>query len=286
MIAAHGRALGWVLVGVLACDPVVGSTAPDPSGSVAAAGLLPGRMPTAAGPIPEDVDGVLLELAPVPEGAVVIVYDVLGPAGLSGTLEVLAAAGGHRRDNWTISLPLPDGPREIRGSAVQTPTANWRAEGEDVGTVEAGGLGDVAQAIVALDPEARATVIEQIRSWRDELALAREEDPGEQEIVAGLPCVRVRAGGGEVCTWEEAGLPLRYDGAAFSIVATHVERGAELGARAFEIPETAARTPLMVQSRNLAPSLAAIAAGDRAALLRLLVVDSFPSLSALRDGAG
>lgn len=235
-------------------------------------------------PIPTRADEILAELAPMPDGAVVIVYDVIGPSGIAGTLEVLAAAGGYRRDNWTLTLPFEDGSREIRGSAVQTPESSWRAEGETSGSVEPGRLGLLADAIVALDPASRAEVIGQVRAWQDELARARAEDPGLRETVAGIPCVRVRAGGGEVCTWEQAGLPLRYDGAAFSIVATHVEQGAELGIHAFEIPADAAKSPLVASTGDLAGRLAKVAAGDRAELLRLVVVDSFPSLSAAREG--
>lgn len=266
-----------------ACD--LPSFTDPPAPSVAAApATLPSVVAIARAdlPIPADPRGILLELAPLPDPAIVIVYDVVGPAGMSGTLEVLAAEGGMRRDNWTITLPLPDGPREIRGSAVRTPTTFWRAEGETAGTIEPARLQDVADAIAKLDPDTRAKVIGEIREWQAELATARADDPGERDTVADISCVRVRAGGGEVCTWEEAGLPLRYDGATFSIVASHVERGASLGVHAFDIPADAAKSPLApAPAPPVGPALTAIAAGDRAALLRLLVVDSFPSLAAV-----
>lgn len=267
-----------------ACDRLSGTDEPQPpSASTPIAATLDAATPRADLPIPADPGGIMLELAPMPDHAIVIVYDVIGPAGLSGTLEVLAAEGGLRRDNWTITLPLPDGPREIRGSAVRTPTSSWRAEGETAGTLEPGRLADVADAIAKLDPDARTKVITEIRKWQAELAQARADDPGERDTIAGTSCVRVRAGGGEVCTWEEAGLPLRYDGATFSIVASHVERGAALGMHAFEIPADAARSSLAVTpTRPIGPALTAIAAGDRAALMRLLVVESFPSLSAVQ----
>lgn len=269
-----------------ACDLVSPTSAPIEAQPLAPASLAAGATTPTGAPLPTTSTEILAELAPVPDGAVVIVYDVIGPAGMAGTLEVLAASGGYRRDNWTLSLPLPDGPREIRGSAVQTPTSSWRAEGEGVGVVESGRMGELADAIARLDPALRIAVMTQVRSWQAELALARTEDPGERENVAGIECVRVRAGGGEVCTWEEAGLPLRYDGAAFSIVASHIERGAELGVHAFEIPADAARSPLVEPPRDLSGALAKVAAGDRAALLRLVVVDSFPSLSAARELEG
>lgn len=267
-----------------ACDlPSLGDPPAPTEPTATAPATLDAATPRADLPIPADSRGILLELAPMPDQAIVIVYDVIGPAGMSGTLEVLAAEGGMRRDNWTITLPLPDGPREIRGSAVRTPTSSWRAEGETAGTLEPVRLADVADAIAKLDPETRTKVIGEVREWQGELAQARAADPGERDTIAGISCVRVRAGGGEVCTWEEAGLPLRYDGATFSIVASHVERGAALGMHAFEIPADAAKSPLAVAPmRPIGPALVAIAAGDRAALMRLLVVDSFPSLSSVQ----
>lgn len=268
-----------VIAGALLCGPVACDRTAMPDDAVPPQVGLPAAFASAVapvdrGPIPEDTAGVLRELASVPTGAVVVVYDVVGPAGLSGTLEVLAADGGLRRDNWTLLLPLPDGVREIRGSAVVTPDTIWRAEGEDAGVVEPGRLRPLADAIVGLDPVTRTAVLTQIRSWRDELDRARAEDPGELETIAGVPCVRVRAGGGEVCTWEQAGLPLRYDGSAFSIVATHIEHDAELGPHAFDIPAMAARAPSMTTAKDPTPQLAAIAAGDRAALLRVVVADA------------
>jgi hypothetical protein len=220
----------------------------------------------------------------MPEHAVVIVYDVTGPAGMSGSLELLAAEGGLRRENWTITLPLADGPREIRGSAVHAPDAVWRAEGEDVGVVTPARLGSIADAIVALPAGERERVIAAVRTWRAELAAASAQDPGARETIAGIDCVRVRAGGGEVCTWEVAGLPLRYDGPAFSVVATHVELGASLGEHAFDIPPTAAHVPMAAARREWGTALAAIASGDRAEIMRLLYVDALPSIGDDRQG--
>ncbi len=272
-----GRRFGIFVCLVLGCE----AASPEPTTASLGARHGDAGVTASAAAIPATPEAVLAELAPLAGGAVVVVYDVIGPAGMTGSLEILAAAGGYRRDNWVIRLPLPDGPREIRGSAIQTPDASWRAEGESVGAVEPGRLGALASAIVGLDPISRGAVIGEIQRFRDELALGRIEDPGERDTVAGVPCVRVRAGGGEVCTWEEAGLPLRYDGAAFSIVASHIEHGAELGTHAFDIPPDAARSPLAAPTPDLRSALAQVLAGDRAELVRLLVVDSFPSLSSV-----
>ncbi|MBX7082515.1 MAG: hypothetical protein K1X88_25140 [Nannocystaceae bacterium] len=260
---------GWLL----ACDPAPAAVEPGTlSPRVAQLPTLPAARPT-------DAAGILAELVPLPGRAVVIVYDVTGPAGISGTLELLASEGGLRRENWALTLPLPGGAREIRGSAVHTPDVLWRAEGEQAGTVEPAQLGAAARTIAALPPARRDRVIDAVRAWRDELELARSEDPGARETIAGVECVRVRAGGGEVCTWEAAGLPLRYDGPSFTVVATHIEQGSALGMHAFEIPSQAAAPPLRHEPAELGPTLEAIEAGDRAAILRLVHLDTLPLAS-------
>ncbi|TPV95111.1 MAG: hypothetical protein B7733_11695 [Myxococcales bacterium FL481] len=55
---------------------------------------------------PSDRAGILRALAPMPDDSVVVVYAVEGPGGLTGTMELLARAGGYRRENWNVQLPL------------------------------------------------------------------------------------------------------------------------------------------------------------------------------------
>lgn len=267
---------GWLA----ACEPAPAAVEPGTlAPRVAELQALPA-------PRPSDATGILAELVPLPGRAAVVVYDVTGPAGISGTLELLASEGGLVRENWVLTLPLPDGTREIRGSAVHTPDALWRAEGEDAGTVEPAQLGAAARTIAALPSARRDRIVDAVRAWREELELARSEDPGARETIAGVECVRVRAGGGEVCTWEAAGLPLRYDGPSFTVVATHVEQGSALGLHAFEIPAQAARPPLRHEAVELGPTLDAIEAGDRAAILRLVHLDTLPLTLAAADAVG
>jgi hypothetical protein len=252
--------LAWLLIGCTAEER--GATPVDPGEAIAIPAVV-----GAHSDVPADRQAVLAELAPVPGGAVVIVYDIEGPAGIAGSLEVLVAQGGYRRDNWRVSLPLPEGAQEIRGSRLRTPELVWRGDGDDVGQTHAAPLGAIAAGIAELGAEQRAAVFDELRAWRSELTRAREENPGTRERIADIECTRVRAGAGEVCTWEELGLPLRYDGAAFRVTARHIERGARLGPHAFEIPAGAVATG---SDDEAAPRLAAIVAGDRGEILRLL----------------
>jgi hypothetical protein len=243
----------WPLCALLACDPkpIAKPIAPPPFE------FEPATLPRAI-----DTAAVLHELAPVPSGALVIVYDIEGPAGIRGTLEILLADGGRRRDNWHVTIPLEDGAREITGSRVRTPELHWHADGDAVGRVQPSTLAATASAIAALDPIARDRVLDELARWKSELAIAR-----------------ARAGGGEVCTWEELGVPLRYAGPAFRVVARHIETGATLGPHAFDVPADAiVDAPAPPQPD--APQLSAILAGDRAAIVRLLrpELDPLPGL--------
>jgi hypothetical protein len=172
-------------------------------------------------------------------------------------------------------MPVDGRDHEMRGSSVHTPDAVWRGPDDAPGELVPARLGAVADAIVALDATTRTMVIEHVRAWRDELADARREHPGSVETIAGIDCVRVPVGTGEVCTWEDAGLPLRYAGPSFTVVARHVDATAALGASAFEIPADAVSTtaaPFPVLDR-----VAAVARGDRAALAELVHVADWPS---------
>jgi hypothetical protein len=231
--------------------------------------------PLASRAIPSDREGVLAELAPLPAPSIVVVYDVTGPAGLAGTLEVLAAPGGWRRENWALHLPVDGRDHELRGSRVRTPDAVWQGADGTTGQRSTPRLGAVADAIVGLDPSTRTNVIELVRQWRIDLDAARHEHPGSVDSVAGLPCVRVPVGAGEVCTWEASGLPLRYAGPSFTLVARHVDPAAVFGPSAFAIPEGAERVagpPFPVLDR-----VAAVARGDRSAIAEL-VLDELPPL--------
>lgn len=270
-VATHGRRSGGC--GAFALAVALGGCSTPAHVPEAAIILSPAARSREDAPIPSDRDGILAELAPLPAATIVIVYEVTGPAGLHGTLESIAATGGFERQNWNLSLALPDGARMITGSVVRTPDELWRASGDDVGQVESAPLGAVADAIARLPVERRDRVIAEVRAWQRELDDARRDAPGQHDRIADLECLRVRVGGGEVCTWEQARMPLRYDGSAFSLRATHVALGDPIGASAFEVPALAERLPARARD-DLDQRLARVADGDRAELVRLLERDT------------
>jgi len=251
--------------------------ASEPSPTALAPAAAPIELPAAIRPIPADRDGVLHELAPLPAPAVVVVYDVTGPAGLAGTLEVLAAPGGRRRENWALRLPVDGRDHDLRGSKVRTPDVVWQAPDGATGRLVPARLGAIADAIVDLDPSTRTKVIELVREWRSELEDARREHPGTVETIAGEQCVRVPVGTGEVCTWEATGLPLRYESSTFALVARHIDRDSVLGASAFAIPLGAER--LAAPPFDVLDRVAAVARGDRSAIADLVLADELPGFA-------
>lgn len=191
--------------------------------------------------VPGDEREFLEALAPLPGAAVRIVYDVDGPGTLDGTLEVMARAGGFRRENWVLSHPGSDGaPNELRGSTIQTPRMLWSALDGEPGIKTRSPLHEIATAYLALEPAARAAATENLRRWHADLRKARTDHPGDVRELAGTACLQMRVAAQELCLWEETGLPLEYRGAEFSVVATRVELDAEISPDAFALPEAAA----------------------------------------------
>jgi hypothetical protein len=225
--------------------------------------------------VPADREGFLAELAALPFDSVIVVYDVEGPAGLQGTLEVLARPGGYRRENWRLELPLSLADPEpvvetIEGSMVQTPEVIW-TEGIDGSPVRRPSpLGPLARAFTRLPQSERERVIHNLRDWRAELAAGRAEHPGEVHEVLGKPCLQSTVAGHALCVWEEAGLPLTYTGGPFSVVAKHIEHDVELGREAFTVPEGGQVPTDAPAAFDPDAALSAVAQGDLAVLLPLL----------------
>lgn len=187
-------------------------------------------------PIPDTREGFLRELAPLPSDAVQVSYEVEGPGGLSGTLEVLLQPGGLRREHWILDLPVPGGESEsIEGESIQTSDFAWTGA-PSRWTVERAPFGALADGYLGLAAEDRRAVIDSIRSFRDRLADARREHPGNAEEILGVSCLAVRLAAQELCVWEETGLPLRYAGNAFTLRALAIDLDPAIDAEAFAVP--------------------------------------------------
>lgn len=218
-------------------------------------------------------DGFLAELAPLPHPTLVIVYRVDGPAEISGTLELMVKRGGYRRENWTVEIPVPGGPPQSRqGTTIQAPDFVYAQTPGKGGTVSlvASPVGALADGYLALEPPRREKVIGALRKWHGDLASARTEHPGETREILGHRCLWTRVAAQSVCIWEQAGLPLRYEGDAFTVEAVRIETKPNLAENAFAVPpELADRKPGPVpDGAELDPveALAALEAGNYAPL--------------------
>ncbi|MCA9707846.1 MAG: hypothetical protein KDK70_18485 [Myxococcales bacterium] len=239
------RGTALVVTGLLvlapACDDHRAAT--DPEQLAERVGdVLPMDAPVMPTPLPTDRASMLRALAPLPSDALLVVYEIDGPGGIDGSLEVLARPGGYRRENWTIHVPLgAESARRLAGSIVQTPDGVW-VEGSDPASLTPSPLGALADAALALDDEARRTVIEQLDLRRATLDLARRDDPTPPERILDRPCHSTRVATIEMCVWEATGLPLRYQSEGLRLRAVNIDDDASIGAHAFDLPAAARRT--------------------------------------------
>ncbi len=228
--------------------------------------------------LPGTASGFLRELLPLPSEALVVVYDLEGPGGLSGSLEILARPGGLRRENWRLELPVPGrGQLARRATRIVTPARMWAASEGAAGTVTPLPLARLAGAYEDLDPSRRRAVIEAVRAWYGELARARHEHPGQVREVAGVTCTWMRVAAQSLCMWEEAGLPLRYEGPALTAEAVRIDRAPTLSDDAFDLPHQAAT------ARNLPPPEALAGVGPEL-LERLAAGDVAPLALTVQPG--
>ncbi len=221
--------------------------------------------------VPTTKEEFLRRLLPVPGGQVVVVYDVSGPAGLTGTLELLVAEGGRRRENWRLTLAIAGGPPDnLQGTTIQTPDWMWTAVGDGHGTLTPVAVGPLADAYAAASPRVRRAVAAVIATWRADLDRARREHPGETREIAGQTCLWQRVAAQTVCVWEGTGIPLRYEGPAFTVEAVRIDREPGLATNAFELPPQAGHRPDGQPTSDAADGLKQLAAGDTTSLAQLL----------------
>jgi hypothetical protein len=215
--------------------------------------------------LPADRAAILRELAPLPSEALLVVYALEGPGGVTGSLEVLARPGGLRRENWRIHVPLgEEGERQLDGSTVQTPDGVW-IEGSDAPPTPSP-LGALADAFLALPEASRRAVVEELRAHRQALARARAAETEPPEQILGRPCHVTRVATLEMCLWEATGLPLRYASDGLRLRAIHIDDDAGIGPHAFEPPPPARAAVGRVPGLDPAAALAHAAEGDLAEL--------------------
>jgi hypothetical protein len=230
-----GESIRGTLLAVLA---FTACTEPEPpQGSVAP----PAAVPPAR--LPETRDEVLERVLPVPGGRVVVVYELVGEQGLSGSLEVLVASGGWRRENWVLRLPpATDGatPRETRGTTIQTPDGLWTGVGTSRVRGRAVALGRLAEELLARPPAQQREIFASIAAWREALERGSGRSGEPSREVAGRRCAEIRVAAQRLCLWEATGLPLAYEGPALRATALRIDEGAALAGDAFAVGSTPA----------------------------------------------
>jgi hypothetical protein len=212
----------------------------------------------AAGPAdttPETAQAFVAELSPLPTDALLVVYDINGPGGMTGTLEVMLAAGARRRENWSLSVWVDGSPVELTGSTVQTADA-IAVEGPAGRSVDRVPLGDLARAYLAADAQTQQRAVASLRALHARLGAP---DEGTREEILGVACRPMRVASQDLCMWDATGLPLRYQGDAFELRAVRIDLDPQLGEHAFSIEEA---LPPATEGWDAAAALRALAAGS------------------------
>jgi hypothetical protein len=238
--------------------------------------------PDTAASIPTSEAEFLAELVPLPDGAAAIEvqYQISGSA-LTGEMTLTIAAGGNRREQWQLVAGSPDSELGTKGLRIVTADQVWIANESAPGELSVSHLGALARAYMRLPEDARRGVIESIRGWHRMLAEQRERDESARVEVLGVTCLQTRIAAQNVCMWEETGLLLRYEGSAFRIEATKIDRAPQLRPDTFTLPpEAKMAVPSAAVEQDYSKILQDIAAGSYGSVSALLFAGD--ALTALR----
>ena len=199
-------------------------------------GIEPTPAPASA-PLPTNEAAFLAELMPLPGDAeaIEISYAVAGPA-LEGEMTILIREGGYKREQWELRTIGGEATLRSAGLTIVNPDQIWSAPEGQPGELRTNLLGALARAWAALDEEKRSAVAKAVRDWHALLDKRRAEVPGDRGQILGVPCLQTRIAAQNLCMWEEVGLFLRYEGSAFTIEATQIDRAPEVPADAFVLP--------------------------------------------------
>lgn len=220
---------------------------------------------------PVDAEALYAEFAPLPSGPVAVDYDVKGPGGMKGTMNVVVAEGSRRAEAWTLQMPMPDGETmTIDGRAVQSPSVSWTDAAEGSAQAVPLPLGRIGAGFFELDVDTQHAVVDHVRTWHREVARGRDAHPGAVDTVAGQSCLRTQTAGQVLCVWEATGLPLEYRSEAFVVVATSVRVGVNVEDGTFAVPPGAPLRADALQTFDEAASLSKLASGNLAELPSLL----------------
>jgi hypothetical protein len=147
----------------------------------------------------------------------------------------LIREGGYKRERWELRTIGNESLRSA-GLAITTPEQRWHAAEGQPGELHPNMLAGLARAWAARDELERAAISKAVRDWHALLQARRAEVPGDQGQILGVACLQTRVAAQNLCMWEEVGLFLRYEGSAFTIEATQIDRAPEVPADAFVLP--------------------------------------------------
>jgi hypothetical protein len=221
--------------------------------------------------LPQNEAEFLAELMPLPGDAkaIEITYAMTGPA-LEGEMTILIAEGGYKREQWELRTVGNETLRSA-GVAISTPEQTWHANEGQPGELRPNMLAGLARAWAARDELERAAISKAVRDWHALLQTRRGEVPGDQGQILGVACLQTRVAAQNLCMWEEVGLFLRYEGSAFTIEATQIDRAPEVPADAFVLPpESRNAARVEVPTFDFGPALDEAIHGNFAELLLLV----------------
>lgn len=225
-------------------------------------------VPASAGH-PLTAETFLTTLYPLPAPTLHIQYDLRGPQGRRGTMEVYARPGGYVRQDWRLDEVSGETARS--GTWIRTPHAEWSGGPGLPPRLVGHATGVLARAFEEQSPDAQRKILATIGRWHELLRTRRDDVAAAPlETRLGHPCRPYDIAGARFCVWEEAGLVLSYESDSVAIEARTISRAAPLDARQFELPGDPPTSLNDEPAVDAPTTLAALASGNAATVARVL----------------
>lgn len=227
--------------------------------------------PERAPGVPTGRDAFLRELLPLDHDTLHATYDVRGPSGIDGRLEVFVKPGGFRREQWSLAVRLEPGQaKAVHGATIRTPEWQWTDAVSGMPVLTHEPIAALADVYASLPASEQTHVVARIREWHHAVQHGRAAHPGERDTVLGRSCLVTHVNRHRVCVWEETGLVLSYRSDAFTVEAREIVVDAPIDPALFEIPPGDRLPPADAEAEDPRVLLERFAAGDFAVMARVL----------------